>query len=64
MAAKRNLKGKTWKQHAGPYLSKALKTAAATWRPKNQRANKTKLGQLRRQRDVINNKIRVEVEKG
>ena len=64
MAAKRNAKGKTWKQHAGPYLSKALKMAGRTWKPKSQRMNKLKVERLRVQREKINNSIRKEIEKG
>lgn len=62
--AKTNGKGKTWKQHAGPYLSKALKTASSTWKPKNQRANKKKVSSLRAQRLKINAAIKKELDKG
>lgn len=62
--AKTNGKGKTWKQHAGPYLSKALNQAARTWKPKNQRTDKPKLKRLRAARAKLNDQIRAEVEKG
>ena len=64
MAAKTNSKGKTWKQHAGPYLKSALKTASRTWKPKSQRASKVKLRSLRGQRDKLNVAIKKELEKG
>lgn len=64
MAAKRNKAGKTWKQHAGPFLSRALKTAAKTWKPKSQRMDKVKVKKLRLQREKINADIRRELEKG
>lgn len=62
--AKTNSKGKTWKQHAAPYLSKALRQAARTWKPKNQRTNKKKVEALRAQRARINQQIKKEIEKG
>ena len=62
--AKVNSKGKTWKQHAAPYLRTALKTASRTWKPKSQRANKVKLRSLRAQRVKINLAIKKELEKG
>ena len=61
--AKRNNKGKTWKQHAGPYLSKALKTASTTWKPKNQRTNMSKVTKLRTQRLKLNREIKKELDK-
>jgi hypothetical protein len=62
--AKTNAKGKTWRQHAGPFLSTALKQASKSWRPSNQRTNKKKVLQLRKQRERINLQIKKEVEKG
>lgn len=62
--AKKNSKGKTWKQHAGPYLSRALKQAARTWKPKSQRMDQKKVTRLRAQREKINADIRKELEKG
>jgi len=64
MAAKRNQSGKTWKQHAAPYLSRALKQASKTWKPKSQRMDKAKVARLRKQREKINADIKREVEKG
>jgi len=64
MTAKRNRRGKTWKEHAAPFLSKALKTASRTWKPKNQRTNKAKVQSLRNQRLKINAQIKKELEKG
>ena len=64
MAAKRNSKGKTWKEHAAPYLTNALKHASKTWKPKSQRANMKKVRQLRAQREKINAQIKKELEKG
>lgn len=64
MAAKRNKAGKTWKQHAGPHLSRALKLAAKTWKPKSQRMDKAKVKRLQSQREKINADIRREREKG
>lgn len=61
--AKRNTKGKTWKQHASPYLSNALKQASRTWKPKNQRANMSKVTKLRNQRLKINREIKKELDK-
>lgn len=62
--SKRNSKGKTWREHAAPYLRKALKEAARTWKPKNQRTNKKKVEQLRNQRLKINEQIKKEIQKG
>lgn len=64
MAAKRNKKGKTWREHAAPFLSRALKQASSSWRPKSQRTNMKKVTALRKQRLTINRKIKIEVEKG
>lgn len=64
MAAKRNSHGKTWKQHAGVYLTKALKNASKTWKPKSQRSNMAKVKKLRDQRERINADIRKELNKG
>lgn len=61
--AKRNKKGKTWKEHASPYLSRALKTASTTWKPKSQRANMGKVRKLRVQRTKINMEIKKELDK-
>lgn len=62
--SKTNAKGKTWRQHAAPYLSKALKQASTTWKPKSKRTNKKKVEMLRKQRLGINAKIKQELEKG
>jgi len=64
VAAKRNKRGKTWREHAAPYLSKALKQASSTWKPKNQRTNRKKVTSLRAQRAKINFEIKKELEKG
>lgn len=61
--SKKNAKGKTWKQHAAPYLSRALKTASKTWKPKSKRANMKKVQKLRGQRERINAQIKKELEK-
>lgn len=62
--ARKNAKGKTWREHAAPYLSRALLTASKTWKPKSARMNKRKVEALRKQRSKINKQIKVEVEKG
>lgn len=62
--ARTNSKGKTWKQHAAPYLKSALKTASRTWKPKSQRANMVKVRSLRAQRLKLNADIKRELEKG
>lgn len=62
--ARTNSRGKTWKQHAAPYLSKALKTASRTWKPKTQRKDMKKVLSLRKQRLKINVAIKKELEKG
>ena len=64
MGIKRNSKGKTWRQHAAPYLSKALRQASSSWKPKSQRTNKKKVQALRGKRDKINAEIKKELEKG
>jgi hypothetical protein len=61
--AKTNSRGKTWKQHAAPYLSRALKQASKTWKPKSQRTNMAKVVALRKQRDKINTAIKQELGK-
>lgn len=63
MSAKRNKKGKTWKEHAAPYLRNALKTASRTWKPKSQRTNKVKVKRLRDQRTKLNAEIKKELNK-
>lgn len=60
---KTNNKGKTWKQHAGIHLKKALKRAASTWKPKNQRTNMAKVKKLRSQRERVNAEIKKELDK-
>jgi hypothetical protein len=60
---KKNSKGRSWKQHAAPYLRKALKTASRTWKPKSQRTNVKKVQSLRSQREKINEAIRKELAK-
>lgn len=64
MAPRRNSSGKTWKQHAAPYLQRALRTASKTWKPKSQRTNKQRVAHLQKQRAEINRKIKAEKEKG
>ena len=63
MAAKRNKAGKTWKQHAAPYLKRALQQASKTWKPKSERTDMKKVKKLREQRERINLEIRKELEK-
>jgi len=63
MAAKRNPAGKTWREHAAPYLRNALKSASKTWKPKSKRANMSKVQKLRVQREKINREIKKELEK-
>lgn len=60
---KRNGKGKTWKEHSAPYLSKALKTASSSWKPKSQRTNMSKVVKLREQRRKVNAEIKKELSK-
>lgn len=62
--ARKNGKGKTWREHAAPYLRKALKQASATWIPKSKRTNKKKVEQLRKQRAKVNEQIKKELDKG
>lgn len=64
LASKRNKRGKTWREHAAPYLSKALRQASRTWKPKSQRTNKKKVAGLRVKRQKLNDQIRKELEKG
>lgn len=61
--AKKNKKGKTWRQHAAPYLKKALEQASRTWKPKSDRTNFAKVQKLRKQRAKINSEIKKELEK-
>ena len=61
--AKRNSKGKTWKEHAAPYLRSGLKQASKTWKPKNQRTNMAKVKKLRDQRAKLNMDIKRELDK-
>ncbi len=62
--AKKNRAGKTWREHAAPFLRKALKEASRTWKPKSQRTNTGKVTKLREQRRKINVQIKKELEKG
>ena len=64
MGTRRNSKGKSWKEHAGVYLTRALKEASRTWKPRSQRANMAKVQKLRIQRSKINLVIKKELEKG
>lgn len=64
VAAKRNKRGKTWREHAAPYLSRALKQASTSWKPKSQRTNKKKIASLRAKRVKLNFEIKKELEKG
>jgi len=64
MAAKVNSKGLTWRQHAGPYLSQALRAASRSWKPRSKRTNKKRVIHLRHQRTKINAEIKHELEKG
>lgn len=61
--ARKNAAGKTWKQHAAPYLRRALKTASRTWKPRGGKTNRARLNQLRKRREEINEKIRKELGK-
>lgn len=54
---------KTWREHTGPYLRKALKDASRTWKPKSKRANMTKVKKWRSQREKINRDIKRELNK-
>lgn len=60
---KHGANGKTWREHAKPFLSKALKQAARTWKPVSSRTNMRKVTSLRQQRDRINKEIRKELDK-
>lgn len=60
---RRNKAGKTWKEHAAPYLTRALKQAAKMWHPVGGKKNKGKLAMLRKKRDDLNRQIKVEREK-
>lgn len=62
--ARTNSKGKTWREHAAPFLSRALKQASASWIPKSKRTNKKKVEQLRKQRAKVNDQIKKELGKG
>ncbi len=61
--AKKNSKGKTWKEHAGVHLKRALITASRTWKPKSKRTNMSKVKKLRDQRKRINSEIKKELDK-
>jgi len=63
MAKGRNAKGKTWKEHAGPYLSRALRQASSSWKPRSKRTNQAKVKKLRGQRERINAEIKKELNK-
>lgn len=54
---------KEWRAHAAPYLSKALKAASRSWKPKSKRTNMSKVKKLRSQRDKINKDIKKELSK-
>lgn len=53
-------KAKTWKEHAAPFLSKALKQASRSWKPKNKRVDQKKVKRLQKQRDKLNAQIKKE----
>ena len=61
--AKKNSRGKTWKDHAAPYLRNALKSASKSWKPKSKRTNLQKVKVLRNQRLKINAAIKKELDK-
>jgi len=63
MASKKNARGKTWQQHAGPFLKKALQQASRTWKPKSKRPNVRKIQTLRDRRASINAEIKKELDK-
>jgi len=63
MPHKRNSKGKSWREHAAPFLKSALKQASRTWKPKNQRTNMAKVTKLRGQREKLNREIKKELDK-
>lgn len=57
--ARRNQAGKTWKEHAAPFLSRALNQAARTWKPKARReADARIVKRLQEQRQKINAQIK------
>lgn len=56
-------KAKTWREHAAPYLSKALKQASKTWKPKSKRTDQKKIKRLQAERDKINKTIKKERNK-
>ena len=57
--ATRNKRGLTWRQHAAPYLKRALQAASRAWKPKRVRqAQSRKLLALRKKRDQIQTEIR------
>lgn len=61
--AKTNHKGKTWNQHAAPYLRLALIAAAKTFKHVKCKTNKAKLKKMRDKRDKLNGEIKKEVNK-
>lgn len=63
MPHKRNKSGKSWREHAAPFLKSALKQASKTWKPKSQRTNMSKVTKLRAQRDKVNLEIKKELDK-
>ncbi len=63
MPHKRNSRGKSWREHAAPFLKSALKKASQTWKPKSQRTNMSKVTKLRAQRDKVNKEIKKELDK-
>ncbi len=63
MPHKRNKKGKSWREHAAPFLKSALKQASRTWKPKSQRTNMSKVTKLRAQREKVNREIKKELDK-
>ena len=61
--AKQNSKGKTWREHAAPYLRSGLKQASKSWKPKSKRTDMTKVKKLRDQRLKLNREIKKELDK-
>lgn len=61
MAGRRT--NKSWREHAGPYLSRALKQASKTWKPKKDRTDYKKVKALQKQRDRLNALIKKEKAK-
>lgn len=53
--------GQKWREHATPYLKKALQAASKTWKPKQKKVNMNRVKQLRKQREDINGKIKKEL---